>query len=96
MTQIDGVTVEEGSGNVYANLGFPDAEEMLAKAELVREIGQIIKRRRLTPQRAAEQLGIPQSMLAGMLRGQFQEISQAKIIECLNRLGRDMDIPTPS
>jgi predicted XRE-type DNA-binding protein len=95
MIQIDGVTVEEGSGNVYADLGF-HAEEMLAKAELVREIGQIIKRRRLTPQRAAERLGIPQSMLAGMLRGQFQEISQAKIIECLNRLGRDMDLPTPS
>jgi predicted XRE-type DNA-binding protein len=85
----DDIDVEESSGNPYADLGFPDAGEMLVKAEVTREIAQIIKHRQLTQQRAAELLGMPRSKLTDLLRGKFRDISQAKMIECLNRLGCD-------
>jgi predicted XRE-type DNA-binding protein len=89
---IDGIDIEIGSENPYADLGFPDADEMLVKAKLAHEIAQIIKSRRLTQQSAAGLLGMPQPKLSEMLRGKFRGISQAKMIECLNRLGRDVEI----
>jgi predicted XRE-type DNA-binding protein len=91
-TTIDGIIIEEGSDNPYADLGRPDADEMLIKAGLAHEIAQIIKSRHLTQQRAAELLGMPQPKLSDLLRGKFRGISQAKMIECLNKLGRDVDI----
>ena len=92
ITTIDGIAIEEGSDNPYADLGRPHADEMLVKAGLAHEIAQVIKSRHLTQQRAAELLGMPQPKLSDMLRGKFRGISQAKMIECLNRLGRDVDI----
>lgn len=87
MTQI-----EKGSTNVYADLGLENAEEMLVKAQLAAKIGEIIKRRKLTQARAAEVLGISQPKLSNMLRGQFRGISETKMIECLTRLGRNIEI----
>lgn len=92
MNTIDDIAIEEGSGNPYADLGFPDAGDMLIKAALAQEIAQIIKDRRLTQQRAAELVGMPQSKLSDLLRGKFRGVSQAKMIDCLNRLGCDVDI----
>lgn len=89
---VDGIAIEEGSHNPYADLGFPDADEMLVKAGLAHGIAQIIKSRHLTQQNAAELLGMPQPKLSEMLHGKFRGISQAKMIECLNRLGRDVQI----
>ena len=86
------IEIEEGCGNVYADLNRPDAEAMRVKAQLVSKIGDIIRHRHLTQQQAAEILGIPQPKLSGLLRGQFRGISEAKMIECLNRLGRDVEI----
>lgn len=65
---------------------------MLVKASLAAKIGEIIKHRHLTQQQAAEILGMPQPKLSGMLRGQFRGISEAKMLDCLNRLGRDVQI----
>ena len=84
--------IEHGSTNVYADLGMPDAEEMLVKAQLASKIGDIIKRRKLTQAQAAVLLGISQPKLSGMLRGQFRGISETKMLECLTRLGRDIEI----
>lgn len=89
---IDDLTIEQASDNPYGDLGLPDAAEMLVKAELAHQIATIIKSRHLTQLRAAELLGMPQPKLSEMLRGKFRGISQAKMIECLNRLGRDVDI----
>jgi predicted XRE-type DNA-binding protein len=83
---------ERGSTNVYADLGFPDADEMLVKAQLATKIGEIIKRRRLTQVEAAEIVGMPQPKLSGLLRGQFRGISETKMLQCLTRLGRDVKI----
>lgn len=84
--------IERGSANVYADLGLDNAEEMLVKAQLATKIGDIIKRRKLTQVQAAELLGITQPKLSGLLRGQFRGISEAKMLECLTRLGRDIEI----
>ncbi|MDP2760694.1 MAG: helix-turn-helix transcriptional regulator [Sideroxyarcus sp.] len=84
--------IESGSTNVYADLGMADAEEMLVKAQLATKIGDIIKRRKLTQVQAAQLLGITQPKLSGLLRGQFRGISETKMLECLTKLGRDVEI----
>jgi predicted XRE-type DNA-binding protein len=89
---IDGAEVQFGSGNVYADLGYSDAQEMLLKAQLAAQIGKIIKARRWSQQRAAEVVGMTQPKLSQMLRGQFRGISQAKMLDCLTRLGRNVQI----
>lgn len=86
------IGIEEGSTNVYADLGRPDADELLVKAQLANRIGEIIKRRRLTQAAAAELIGLPQPKLSGLLRGQFRGVSEAKMLACLTRLGRNVRI----
>ncbi|MRX07360.1 transcriptional regulator [Pseudoduganella sp. FT25W] len=85
-TIINGVPIEEGSGNVYADLGYPDAEEMLTKAELVHQLQQRIDTLEITPQQAAELVGMPESWLSDLLNGRFRNISQTTIIGCLERI----------
>lgn len=84
--------IEKGSANVYADLGMPDADEMLVKAQLATRIAQIIKRGKLTQVEAAQRLGMPQPRLSNMLRGRFRGISEAKMMDCLTRLGSDVEI----
>jgi len=86
------IEFEKGSTNVYADLGRPDEEEMLVKARLASKIGEIIRRRKLTQVQAAAILGLSQPKLSGLLRGQFRGISEAKMMECLTKLGRDVRI----
>lgn len=88
--------IKSGSTNVYADLGIADAEEMLVKAQLATKIGDIIKRRKLTQVQAAQLLGITQPKLSGLLRGQFRGVSETKMLECLTKLGRDIDIVVKS
>ena len=84
--------VEASSGNVYADLGVYDAEQMQLKAQLAMVIGEILQRKGLTQQQAAQLLGMTQPKLSNLLRGQFRGISEAKMLECLVRLGRDVEI----
>ena len=84
--------IKHGSTNVYADLGYEDADEMLVKAQLATKIGEIVSQRQLTQTQAAELLGISQPKLSNMLRGQFRGISETKMIECLTRLGRNVEI----
>ena len=84
--------IEKSSGNVYADLGVPDAEEMLVKAKLSMKIAEIIRLQKMTQTQAAQVLGMPQPKLSNMLRGRFRGISETKMLECLTRLGRDVQI----
>ena len=84
--------IHEGSRNVYHDLGFPDAEEMLVKAQLVSKISEIIRGKGLTQMEAAKMVGLPQPKLSGILRGQFRGVSERKLIDCLTSLGRDVEI----
>lgn len=86
------IEIEEGSGNVYEDLQRPDAKAMFVKARLAGKIADIIRHSHLTQHQAAKILGISQPKLSELLRGKFRGISEAKMIECLNRLGRDVQI----
>lgn len=92
MPRSDPLFIEESSGNVYADLESADANEMRVKARLATKVGEVIKHRHLTQQQAADILGMTQPKLSNMLRGQFRGISEAKMLDCLNRLGRDVQI----
>ena len=84
--------IEQSSGNVYADLGLPDAGEMLVKAQLATKIREIIKARKWTQTEASSVLGVPQPKLSKMLRGEFRGISESKMLDCLAKLGRDVRI----
>ena len=84
--------IEKGSMNVYADLRVADAEEMLVKAQLAAKISEIIKLRKLTQTQAAALLGMTQPKLSNLLRGRFRGISEAKMLECMTLLGRDVQI----
>lgn len=81
-----------GSGNVFADLGLPDAEELFAKANLVIEIDRTIQARRLTQAQAAKLMGIDQPKVSKLLRGDLRGYSTHRIMEFLTRLGHDVEI----
>jgi predicted XRE-type DNA-binding protein len=90
--EIDAIPVTRGSGNVYADLGFENPAEELAKAELAMMINQVIKERRLTQQAAATLMGIDQPKVSHILHGRLGGFSTQRLMEFLTALGRDVDI----
>jgi predicted XRE-type DNA-binding protein len=88
----DDVRIERGSGNVFADLGLPDADTHLLKADLVRRIDGIIRQRRLTQAQAAELLGLSQPDVSRLLRGNFRDYSMERLLRLLTALGRDVEI----
>jgi predicted XRE-type DNA-binding protein len=89
---IDGFEVETGSGNVFADLGLADAEKLKIKSGLVIEIVKAVKRLGLTQAEAATQMGLTQPKVSALLRGDFSNFSERKLMECLNRIGYDIEI----
>ena len=89
---IEGIEIETGSGNVFADLGLPDAEKLKIKSGLVIEITRAVRRLGLTQEEAGRRMGIPQPKVSGMMRGDFANLSERKLMECLNRLGYDIEI----
>lgn len=86
------IEVYHGSDNVFADMGLPDAEERLAKAELARQILTIITKRHLTQAKAAEILGIDQPKVSALIRGRLSGFSMERLFHFLNALGRDVQI----
>ncbi|WP_312129172.1 helix-turn-helix domain-containing protein [Diaphorobacter nitroreducens] len=84
--------VEVGSTNVYADLGYPDAEALQRKASLASHIAWTIKARHLTHEAAAELLGIDQADIVKIVRGQFRSTSEAMMLEWIAMLGHDVTI----
>lgn len=84
--------ITQSSGNVYADIGVAQPEVMLAKARLAQRVGSIIAARKITQREAAEIIGVPQPKLSNILRGQFRGVSEAKLMDCLLRLGNDVQI----
>ncbi len=89
---MNGIPIQEGSRNVYADLGYADAEDVMVKAQLVTKIADIIRQRGLTQERAARLLGLTQPKISKLLKGQFRGISERRLLYCLTRLGRDVEI----
>ena len=92
MMQVKEITVETVSTNVYADMGYADAGEMQRKSQLAGEIARAIKARHLSQSEAAEQLGIDQSKISRITRGQFRGVSEAKLLELVTKLGHDVKI----
>jgi predicted XRE-type DNA-binding protein len=86
------IEVEEGSGNVFADIGLPNPEERLAKADLAIRIAETIRARRLTQTRAARILKIDQPKISRLLRGQLSGFSTERLMHFLTLLGRDIEI----
>lgn len=89
---IDGIEVHQGSGNVFADLGLPDADKLRIKADLVIEIRKAISKLGLTQQQAAKRMGISQPKVSDMTRGDLSNLSERKLMDCLVRLGYDIEI----
>ena len=92
MEENEAPVIEYGSGNVFADLGFPDPEEHLAKAKLVRALGITIKSRGLTQAAAAQIIGIDQPKISKLLRGHYRGYSSDRLLHFLNLLGQDVII----
>jgi predicted XRE-type DNA-binding protein len=86
------IKVQVGSGNIFADLGLPNPEEMLVKAELASKIGEIIAARNLTQMDAAEILGIDQPKVSALIRGRLTGFSTERLFRFLNALGSDVEI----
>jgi predicted XRE-type DNA-binding protein len=86
--------VEIGSGNIFADLGLPDAEEMLLKSTIVIELRRLIKLRKLTQTAAAKLIGVGQADLSKILRGRFRGYSEAKLMRMLTAFDQDVEITT--
>lgn len=83
----DRTEFEESSGNIFADLGFPDAEERLQKAELSYEIYKAISSRGLTQRKAAEILGIDQPKVSAIIRGNLKGFSLERLMGLLRKMG---------
>jgi|HubBroStandDraft_1064217.scaffolds.fasta_scaffold122707_1 predicted XRE-type DNA-binding protein len=86
------VRVEEGSGNVFADLGLPNPEHKLLKAELTLQIYKIVKARGLTQTQAGQLLGIKQPHVSTLMRNRAGNFSIGRLIEFLTALGHDVEI----
>ena len=86
------IEIESSSGNVFADLGLPDADTHLLKAGLVTRIEQHIRERDLKQVEAAKLLGLSQPDVSRLLRGDFREYSVERLFRLLNALGRDIEI----
>ncbi len=86
------IEVYSGSGNVFADLGLPDADELLIKAQLADQISDLIEERKLTQVEAAKLLGIDQPKVSALVRGRLSGFSTDRLFRFLNALGRDVEI----
>lgn len=88
----DNIRIERASGNVFADLGRPDADTQILKAELVSSIDDILRHRKLNQSQAAKLLGVSQPDISRLLRGNFRDFSIDRLLRLLLALDRDVDI----
>ena len=83
---------EVSSGNVFADLGLRNAEKLKIKSGLVIQIVKAVRRLGLSQEEAGRRMGLPQPKVSGLFRGDFANVSERKLMDCLNRLGYDIEI----
>jgi predicted XRE-type DNA-binding protein len=86
------IRIKESSGNVFADLGFPNPERERLKARLTLQIYRLIKDRELTQAEAGAILGIRQPHVSGLMRGQSGNFSVERLMDFLTALGQDVQI----
>jgi predicted XRE-type DNA-binding protein len=86
------IKVEAGSGNVFVDLGFPDAREVTLKVKLAVEVNRILTERGLAQERAAKLLGVRQPHVSDLARYRLDRFSVERLMDFLTRLGKDVQI----
>jgi predicted XRE-type DNA-binding protein len=86
------VKVDVGSGNIFADLGLPDANTHFLKAQIVSEIYRLTNERKLTQVQAGKRMGITQPEVSRMFKGQFREYSVDRLMGFLTGFDRDVEI----
>lgn len=86
------VKVEMSSGNIFADLGLPDAEAHFLKAQIVSEIYRLTHERKLTQSQAGERMGISQPEVSRLFKGNFREYSIDRLMGFLTAFDRDIEI----
>jgi len=84
--------IQPGSGNVFADLGFQDAEERLLKAKLATKIAQLIEKKGWNQAQTAERTGLDQPKVSRLFRGQLSGFSADRLFAVLNRLGHSVEV----
>ncbi len=80
------ISIQRGSGNVFADLGYENPEEMLAKAEIVRNIGNAITQLQIDYDKVSELLGIKQSEVYDLIIGRLLHLSKDQLSQFLHKL----------
>ena len=88
----DDTTITKSSGNVFADIGLPDSDEHMVKAEIVMGIASQIKAKKLTQAEAAKLMGLAQPDVSKLLRGQFAGYSFERLFGYLKALGNNVEI----
>jgi len=86
------IDIEASSGNVFADLGLPNAEKLKIKSGLTIEITKAVRKLGLTQAEAARRMGLTQPKVSALLNGDFANFSERKLMDCLNRLGYNIEI----
>ena len=86
------IKLDVGSGNIFADLGLPDAETHFLKAQIVAEIYRLTKERKLTQAASGNRMGISQPEVSRMFKGNFQEYSVDRLMAFLTTFDRDVEI----
>ncbi|MDR9403991.1 MAG: helix-turn-helix transcriptional regulator [Halothece sp. Uz-M2-17] len=84
-------TIQTSSGNVFADLGFNNADELLAKAELVRQISNLIAQQQMTQAEAAKKLGMEEDALSDLIKGKLSSFSEGQLAHFLNILRQNAE-----
>ena len=92
MTKRKETAIRRGTKNIFADLGFPDADTHLLKAQLMSRVHDTMQDRGLTQIEAARITGVSQPDLSRMLNGHFRDVSVERIMRMLTRLGCEVDI----
>ncbi len=92
MSDDDKITITPSSGNVFADLGLPDADDLMAKANLALHIRRVIEARKLTQAQAADLLGLDQPKVSLIINGRLDGFSTDRLMRFLNDLGCDVQI----
>jgi predicted XRE-type DNA-binding protein len=86
------VEIEEGSGNIFSDLGYHDPEISLLKSRLAQRIAELIERQGVSRAKAADLLGVDQPKVSKLLRGQLKDFSTDRLFRFLNALNQDIEI----
>jgi predicted XRE-type DNA-binding protein len=92
MNDMNHGSIRRGSDNIFADLGYADADTHLVKAQLANRIGEAMAEGKLTQTAAARIIGMSQPDLSRLLKGQFRDVSIERLMRALTRLGCEVDI----